>query len=268
MSVNITTYNRSGLLARALNSIVLQDFTSLEVVIADDFSKDDTESIVDSFRDKLKIVYIKHKNNYGNAVARNTALANSKGRFVAFLDDDDEWIDSRKIQKQLDLFSKYNDKIIVCSSVAIVDSELNSRTKSVKRPENLLTHLLVGNGLIFNSTVMLERSTMIEVGGFDERMKKGVDSEFFRRCVVKFGIDVAFLDDVTTAVHEHGAVRMTTISNVKDLDRAISANIRLLAIYNKEYLCHPLCGIKRLMSVSKLLYLRMFGNLDREKYVK
>ena len=102
ISINITTYNRSHLLARCLDSVISQTYKNIEIVIVDDYSTDDTANVVDQYiaRDP-RIKYIRHKRNLGNAFSRNTAINNGTGKYVAFMDDDDVWIDSDKLVKQV-----------------------------------------------------------------------------------------------------------------------------------------------------------------------
>ena len=93
-SVIIPTYNRRELLLKTLNSVISQNNisrTEFELVIVDNGSKDETWKAVRSFADKnerTSIVYIKLKRNYGADFARNVAVLESRGKFLAFTDDD------------------------------------------------------------------------------------------------------------------------------------------------------------------------------------
>ena len=90
VSVNITTFNRAHLLPRCLDSILTQSYKNLEIIIVDDCSTDYTEEVVKKYQAKdSRIKYFKHEKNMGNAHARNTALKNCSGFYVAFMDDDD-----------------------------------------------------------------------------------------------------------------------------------------------------------------------------------
>ncbi len=90
LSILIPTYNRSKLLKRCLQSVLIQ-LGSFEVVIVDDASTDDTEETVLSFVDS-RIVYIKQAHNQGVNSARNKGILNSKKEWIFCLDDDDELI--------------------------------------------------------------------------------------------------------------------------------------------------------------------------------
>src|SRR5574341_379304 len=92
-SVVIPSYNRANLLDRALKSVRSQTFQGFEVIIADDGSTDDTPDLIKRWRthfgDRLRTLWLDHS---GAAMARNAGIAASRGRAVAFLDSDDEWL--------------------------------------------------------------------------------------------------------------------------------------------------------------------------------
>ena len=127
------------------------------------------------------------------------------------MDDDDEWIDENKIEKQINIFENSNDdKLgIVCSSVRIYSSKSAYEEKIIQKPINLITTILKGNSYIYNSTVITKRDIMICVGGFDVNLPRGVDSDFYRRCIINLGCSAHFMQEVTTGVHEYGEDRMT-----------------------------------------------------------
>ncbi len=104
VSVIIPTYNRAELLPRALDSVVGQTFTDWGIVLVDDGSTDETSRVVRDYADRLgdRLVYI-HQENKGSSQARNTGIDACRGRFVAFLDSDDECSPTR-LGRQLELF--------------------------------------------------------------------------------------------------------------------------------------------------------------------
>lgn len=102
ISVILPTYNRAHLLIRALNSILIQTYQDFEILVIDDCSSDNTQCIIEEFKDD-RIIYIRHENNRGVAAARNSGLAAAKGQYIAFLDSDDEWLPT-KLQRQLESF--------------------------------------------------------------------------------------------------------------------------------------------------------------------
>jgi glycosyltransferase involved in cell wall biosynthesis len=95
VDVIIPTYNRGEFLQAAIGSVLNQSFRDLTLLVVDDASNDDTQSVRKAFDDK-RIKYIRHTVNRGEAVARNTGLSNGDAEFVAFLDDDDEWLPEKR----------------------------------------------------------------------------------------------------------------------------------------------------------------------------
>ncbi|WP_218813696.1 glycosyltransferase family 2 protein [Rickettsiella endosymbiont of Dermanyssus gallinae] len=90
-SIILTTYNRSQLLPRAIRSVLQQTFSDFELIIIDDHSTDNTQSVVAEFTDN-RITYIQQDHNQGVSTARNTGIKQAKGEYLCFLDDDDEYL--------------------------------------------------------------------------------------------------------------------------------------------------------------------------------
>src|SRR6266516_2486605 len=86
VSVVIPTFNRAAIVTRAIESALSQTYGNIEVIVVDDGSADDTRDIVASYGERVRYFY---QNNAGVSAARNTALRNARGEFVAFLDSDD-----------------------------------------------------------------------------------------------------------------------------------------------------------------------------------
>ncbi len=89
VSVIIPTYNRSNLVKEAVESVLQQTYTDFEVLVVDDGSTDDTRSVVKQIQDsRIKYYY---KDNGGQSSARNLGLIKAKGKYIAYLDEDDLW---------------------------------------------------------------------------------------------------------------------------------------------------------------------------------
>ena len=112
VSVIIPTYDRSEFLRTAIASVLAQTLQDFEIIVVDDASADDTQEVVGNLDDG-RIRYIRHEINKGVAATRNTGVLNSKGKYIAFLDDDDKWFPEKltehgwlepKLQIACDLF--------------------------------------------------------------------------------------------------------------------------------------------------------------------
>lgn len=253
VSINVTTYNRAPLLKRCIDSILRQHYANIEVVVVDDCSPDNTTELMADYCAKdQRIKYFRHESNRGNAAARNTALQHCHGFYVAFMDDDDEWIDDDKLSKQVQIFEDHpTEKLgIVCSGVKVIDEHHVEKIRHEHMPKDLVSVLLKGNGIIHNSTVLTKKDIMIRVGGFDEKMPRGVDSDFFRRVVVKYKYHVHFMEDITTAYYEHGSERMTT-NKEKAVAKTLKANARVIRKHFFAYLTHPAALFNRVFTRTK-----------------
>ncbi|MBI1755472.1 glycosyltransferase family 2 protein, partial [Candidatus Azambacteria bacterium] len=117
VSVVIPTHNRPQLLQRAIASVLAQTFQDVEIIVVDDGKEKSAEHIVHGFHD-LRIVYCADKKEQGGAAARNVGIVRAKGDFIAFLDDDDEWLEN-KLQIQMSSFEKTPQDVGFCFSAVI-----------------------------------------------------------------------------------------------------------------------------------------------------
>ena len=88
ISVIIPTYNRENLLKDTILSVLIQTYKNFELIIVDDYSKDNTKRAVENFKDS-RIIYLRHDKNKGPAATRNTGIKRAAGDYIFLLDDDD-----------------------------------------------------------------------------------------------------------------------------------------------------------------------------------
>jgi len=252
VSVNITTYNRAHLLKRCVDSVLMQNYSNMEIVIVDDCSQDNTKEIVEEYHHRnIPITYIRHQKNSGLAVARNTALKNSRGVYIATMDDDDEWIDSNKLKKQVTIFenNKSGKLALVCSSVNIINENLEIKAKIIQHPDDIKARIMRGNGFIYTSTVLIRRSIAEKIGGFDENLSRGIDSEFYRTCIVRNRYKVFIMSDITINYHEYGDDRITLSESNRDLVKIIWANFYVMYKYLPYVVSEPKSFYSRLKKI-------------------
>ena len=111
VSVIIPSYNRAHTLRRSIDSVLAQTYSNLEVIIVDDGSTDDTETVVRAIPDP-RVRYIRQKNQ-GACAARNHGVDLAKGEFIAFHDSDDLW-HPEKLEKQLKALQEHDAAIVCC----------------------------------------------------------------------------------------------------------------------------------------------------------
>ena len=133
VTVVIPTYNRKGLLPRALTSVARQTRPPDEVIVVDDGSTDDTEGLV---RREFPDVRYLQQENRGVAAARNRGIREAKGEWLAFLDSDDEWL-PQKLTRQLDELRE-QPEFLLCPHERDLDtsrqaSEPDEKTYEIRR---------------------------------------------------------------------------------------------------------------------------------------
>jgi len=169
ISVVVPTYNHSQYLGKAIQSVLLQTYKYLELIIIDNYSEDNTEEIVNSFIDK-RIKYFKYRNYGVIASSRNFGIMKSQGEYISFLDSDDVWYPN-KLEIVLSIFYKEIDIDVVCNN-----EYLRKNDKIVKilnygpYPTNSMYENLLFRGCCLSpSATTLKKQIAIKVGGFSER---------------------------------------------------------------------------------------------------
>ncbi len=136
VSIITPTYNSEKFIAETIRSVQSQSYSYWEMIIVDDCSSDQTESIVRNYmNDDSRISFHQLQKNSGAGVARNQAVDLAKGRFIAFLDSDDLW-KPEKLQKQIDFLSSSNSPFSF-SFYECVDEEGVSMNLRVEAPIKL-----------------------------------------------------------------------------------------------------------------------------------
>lgn len=106
VSIIMPSYNTADRIGKTIHSVQEQTYSNWELIIVDDCSTDNTDTVVAQYTDN-RIKYLKNDKNSGAAVSRNKALREAKGRWIAFLDSDDLWL-PKKLEKQINFMKEYN----------------------------------------------------------------------------------------------------------------------------------------------------------------
>lgn len=167
VSIIIPTFNRSQLVERAIRSVLNQTYKNFELIIVDDGSTDDTELRLQQFTTNPSIHYYK-KENSGVAAARNFGAAKAKGKWMAFLDSDDEWL-AHKLQDQINFLQKNSElKIVYGEETWIRNGMRVNQKKHHKKSGGRIFERCLEQCLIAPSSVLLEKNLFDEFKGFDE----------------------------------------------------------------------------------------------------
>lgn len=190
VSVVIPTHNRAHLLPRALESVLGQTFTDLEVLVVDDGSTDRTSEVMATYTDP-RVRYLVQPENRGVSAARNRGFREARGQFIALLDSDDEWM-PEKLEAQVALLRDADDKIgAVYTGVETVDP-LGQRHVHLPQHRGDLYGELITRNVMHGapSNILMRRQVLEEVGYFDEEIPAIEDYDYFLRLSKAFHIEI------------------------------------------------------------------------------
>ena len=185
VSVIIPTYKGVMGLERAINSVLGQTYSNIEIIVVDDngfgtSAQIETQKIIEKFGGKIK--YIVHEQNKNGAAARNSGLRHCLGHYVCFLDDDDVML-PRRISccvKKLENNLKY-DAVFV--NVLCTDEKLvPTRVIEIEKDGNCYKDVLL-NSMFFGSgsNLFLRKHAIDKIGFFDEKFLRHQDLEYMLR---------------------------------------------------------------------------------------
>lgn len=203
ISVIIPTYNRAAVLQRAIDSVLAQKGADFELILVDDGSTDDTESVIratdngqrsktnnHSFfsLERCPLSVVRCPENRGPSAARNLGIGHAKGAWIAFLDSDDEWMPG-KLKAQLEFFRE-NPNYLICQTEEIWirnGIRVNPMKKHQKSGGRIFEKCLP-LCVVSPSAVMMHRKLFDEVGLFDESLPACEDYDLWLRIAAKHPI--------------------------------------------------------------------------------
>jgi len=223
VSVIVPTYNRANLIGEAIDSVLSQTFGDFELIVVDNYSTDNTESVVKSYLDK-RIRYYKNHNHGLVSVSRNFGIEKSGGEYIAFLDDDDLWL-PQKLEKQLLLMDSHRELGLVYSDRHSIDSNGNlvgeTCFRSVKPFRGHVFNELIVVNFIPQLTVLVRRQVLDMVGAFNLKYKIAQDYDLWLRIAVRYPID--FTEEPLAEYRIHGGSisgdhRLSIYENIQVVD--------------------------------------------------
>ena len=186
----IPTFNRASIVSRAIDSVLSQTRLPSEIIVVDDGSTDNTESLIS---EKYRTVsYIKSENK-GVSAARNIGIKAAKSEWIAFLDSDDEWL-PQKVEKQIAKISHNPSyKVVHCEEIWIRDGRrVNPKVKH-KKYGGYIFEKCLPLCVISPSAVVIHRDLFQELGYFDESLPACEDYDLWLRICAKY--PVLFVED-------------------------------------------------------------------------
>ena len=236
VSIIIPTYNCGHFINKTIQSVVDQTYKDWELIVVDDFSKDSTRRRLEEWQIKdsrIRLIFL-DKNSGGPAHPKNVAILQTKGKYIAYLDHDDEWL-KNKLEKQITILENDPGIGLISCEALIVDSGGNNIGKATI--ENIPDHgvipeILSTDFMYSNSSLVIPKEVIDKLGKRDENPKIGVseDREFELR-VATAGYKFFVIHEQLLKYHYHdGNVSSTNIYN--GLCYA-EANLKYISLYKK-----------------------------------
>lgn len=180
ITVVIPTRDRWPLLETTLRAALSQTDVEHEVIVVDDGSADETPARLGEIRDE-RLRVLRHEESKGPAGARNAAIEAARGKWVAFLDDDDLWAPD-KLRRQLDEGEAANAVLVYSAAVVLDEDRAVVEILEAPDPGLIATLLIPGNAIPAGaSNVMASAAAVREVGGYDERLSQLADWDLWIR---------------------------------------------------------------------------------------
>lgn len=208
VSIVIPTYNRPSFLTRCIDSVRNQTYDKVEVIVVDDNNpnteaRKETEKIMYNYASDEKVTYLQHEKNKNGSAARNTGWRQAQGKYITFLDDDDE-IAPAKIERQVACLEKLDRSWGACyTSYKIIKEHGANQFSTEKRSGNcyidaLMRTLFMGSG----SNLLLRKEVVDKINGYDESFQRNQDIEFMVRVLEQYKL--AYVDEMLLTIYQEG----------------------------------------------------------------
>jgi glycosyltransferase involved in cell wall biosynthesis len=213
ISIILPTFNRAELLVKSIQSVINQTYQKWELIIWNDGSTDKTARTVNNFHDK-RIRYF-FEENHGRSYALNNSIQKSNGKYIAFIDDDDQWV-SWKLEYQLDILRKFDFISVLFGNYCnhdlltglIVDGFNYTKegldylhTKNIGDNiffvnDGLPGAIFISNFIAFDTVILKKEifSTNLDIS-FNEELRNSADPELWMRICLK-NYKFAFTDKI------------------------------------------------------------------------
>jgi len=173
VSAVITTHNRLDYLKRAIDSVLTQTYPNIECIVVSDASTDGTDEYCNG-RSDIKFISIPKSESHGGNYARNLGIKAAKGKYIAFLDDDDAWLPT-KIEKQYQLAEEKKSSLVYCQRIFeyVANGKVYKRVPMKgKSLEGNLKESIFRHHITNTSCIFARKDTLYEIGLYDENLLK------------------------------------------------------------------------------------------------
>lgn len=227
VSIIIPTYKRSDYLLQTIDSVLAQTYSPIEIIVVDDNGlgtkfQIDTQEKLQNLIDDGKIIYIPHEKNKNGSAARNTGFRASKGKYINFLDDDDELM-PQKIEMQVKRLINTDDiaGATYCNKVTVRLQSLTNRkvkgNKYYSQEGSLLLDYILAKCTFGTSQILFKREVIENLHGFDESYLRHQDLELMTRFFGKYEL-LCTSPNIPLVIYDLSKDRGNVLSCEKDFE--------------------------------------------------
>lgn len=199
ISVVIPCYQRSEVLRRSIASVLAQEETDFEIVVGDDGSTEDLQAVADSFGDP-RVKVARREINGGIGAGRNVARTITRGKYIAYLDSDDEWYPEHLtvVRAAIEAAPPHVSAVSTAFEMRYPSGRIDVRIP--EQHERLLAKIVRGVDLSAGSTMLVRTEALDEIGPWPEDIPRNEDYDWFLRMAEK-GHELRVLPEVTVIIH-------------------------------------------------------------------
>lgn len=242
VSVIMPVYNRVNIVKKAIDSVLNQSYPNIELIIVDDGSVDGTIDILEGIKDD-RIILSKNKKNQGQSKSRNNAIKLSKGKYIAYLDSDNDW-DKDYLSAMIGVFSELKDADAIYSGQMIFEES----TPFAVRFASFNKSLLRNKNYIDLNSFMHSSRVFKEINYFDEDLDRCEDWDLIERISANFKIySVPII--LSNYYEDNAENRVTLQSNISYCEKVRKINLKRFKSYIEN---KPISPLKKKVSIAIL----------------
>lgn len=238
ISVCIICYNQSEYISECLEGVVNQDFKGVyEVIVADDYSTDNTMEIVNSYKAKYPelIKIVESEGNIGVAANLIKALSKCRGEYIAFCEGDDFWICNKKLEIQLNFFEENKNCVYLFTGKKILDGENIVDDERYDFSLISLGELLKRNIMPGTQTIMFKSECLPKV--FPSFIYEAFNLDWCLLFIIGNKGNIGYIDKPTAVYRKNVGIVSKSLNSIKFIN-GLKTNKALNLYTNKEFDYH------------------------------
>lgn len=237
VSCIIPTYKRNCTLPRAIESVLNQTYKDIEILVVDDnepgdeFFQNNIKILLD-YKDTGRVKHIQQAHHTNGAVARNLGIQNANGDYIAFLDDDDEWLPS-KIEKQVSFLDGHPDVGGVSCLYHELSNDVIVHSCSSYSGDNIHKKIFQREVAVFTSTILVKKDNLIKSGVFNPQLKRHQDLQLLLDFTLNNKLEV--LCEYLVKLHIDSDINRPSYERLLNIKKDFfEATSRHLDVYSKK----------------------------------